>query len=86
MDFNLMLMTWKVDKVFDTRGHILQVGAGHDAETVRRQFDRPDDLAILTGADGSDILCRASDVDLVKARVARRQRRPRKMRMGRKRA
>lgn len=50
-----------VDAVFAERGKAVMSSDGIDAEDLRRQFDRPDDLAVVSLPDGTRLLCRRRD-------------------------
>lgn len=60
---------WKmpIDRVFVRRGRVIEPG-NIDAESLRRQFDRPDDIAVITDAAGRQLLCRAADVGYIELR------------------
>jgi hypothetical protein len=51
----------QVDVVFAQRGKAVMPGDGIDIETLRQQFDRPDDVAVVTMPDGRQFLCHRRD-------------------------
>lgn len=51
----------QVDVVFAERGKAVIAGDGIDLETLRQQFDRPDDVAVVTRTDGRRFLCHRRD-------------------------
>ncbi|MDO8622331.1 MAG: hypothetical protein Q7R80_03820, partial [bacterium] len=64
-----------VDRVFAKPGTCMPVlPGGPDAETMRQEFDRPDDIAIVANPFGGQVLCHQRDVPLIQRRevVAKR--------------
>lgn len=60
-----------VDEVFDAKGKVIMPsGDDGDAEQLRQQFDRPDDLAVVEVGPGNQVLCRKADARRVQRRDA----------------
>jgi hypothetical protein len=53
----------QVDVVFAERGKAVMPSGDTDAEALRQQFDRPDDVAVITLRDGRRLLCHRRDAN-----------------------
>jgi hypothetical protein len=51
----------RVDQIFAERGKAIGSYHGDDPEAFRLQFDRPDDVAVVTAPDGRKMLCHRRD-------------------------